>query len=274
MQTILRTFHFDIREPADKLAWCELKAKLKEGPPCHGPVFADVYSKFKEYDGTTVDLETKHLFNHQWNMVQGSLRVFDFALESLPHNRNIRRGHYLEQTAEMHEIRRNTHACPYCGKQEPAQKGYVFCPHCLNSDNLKLDDILKGATRMRPVDSEREWTPLSPAERNHLLPLYTEAQLRMSEDKSAAFLKTVRERCRKKISRAYCERRGYERLIELGLGIFAMENVIYYNHTGRFGFGWRQPLSAIELSTVLDVISEFSFPYDIKCDDGRTLSGN
>lgn len=274
MQTTLRTFNFDIREPDQKAAWCELRAKLKEGPPCHGPVFSDVWSKFKEYDGTVVELETKHLFNNQWNMVQGNLRVFDYALESLQYQPNIRRGHYLEQTTEMREIRRNTHACPYCGKQEPAQKGYVFCPHCLGNAYLKLDDVLKGATRMRPVDSERDWIPLSPAERDHLLPRYADAQLRTNAAATDKFLKGVRDKCRNTIGRAYMERRGYERLCALNLGRLASENVIYYSHTGRFSFGWRKPLSGIELSDVLDVISEFSFPYDIKCEDGHTLSGN
>lgn len=274
MQTILHTFLFDISTPDGKAAWCEFKKQRQEGPPCHGPVFGDCWDKFREYDGTVVELETKHLFNNQWNMKQGNLRVFDFALESMPFAKHIRRGHWLEQTAEMREIRRNTHRCPYCGKQEPAQKGYVFCPHCLSSGYLKLDDVLKGATRMRPVDSEREWTPLTPAERNHLLPLYTEAQLRTNKVESDKFLTDVRARARKKISRAYCERRGYERLVELNLGRLAKENVIFYDHTGRFGFGWRKPLSGLELSDVLDVISEFSFPYDIKCEDGRTLSGN
>jgi hypothetical protein len=274
MQTTLHTFKFDIREPADKLAWCELKAKLKNGPPCHGPVFSDVYSQFTAYDGTVVDLQTEHLFNNQWNMEQGNLRVFDFALESLPYNRNLRRGHYLEQTEEMREVRRNTIRCPYCGKTEPAAAGSVFCSKCLGSPYLKLEDLLAGATRMRPIDSESGWTALQPGERNHLLPLYKAARTAATNTQIAEFLKKTKERARKKIGRAYCERRGYERLIELGLGMIAMQNVIYYEHTGRFGFGWREPLSAIELSTVLDVISEFSFPYDIKTADGRTLSGN
>lgn len=62
--------------------------------------------------------------------------------------------------------------------------------------------------------------------------------------------------------RQKAHRAAAKQLIELGLGMLAMQNVIYYDHTGRFGFGWREPLSDVELSTVLDIISEFSFPYD------------
>jgi len=42
-----------------------------------------------------------------------------------------------------------------------------------------------------------------------------------------------------------------------------MENTIYYDHTGKFGFGWRQPLDAKTESALLDKISEFRWPYEI-----------
>lgn len=51
-------------------------------------------------------------------------------------------------------------------------------------------------------------------------------------------------------------------------------NVIFYSHTGRFSFGWRTKLDADTAAALLAVISEFSWPYDLLCADGRTLSGN
>lgn len=45
---------------------------------------------------------------------------------------------------------------------------------------------------------------------------------------------------------------------------FSLDNVIYYSHTGRFCFGWRQPVSDSVASKLLDVMSEFPFPYTIK----------
>lgn len=59
-------------------------------------------------------------------------------------------------------------------------------------------------------------------------------------------------------------------LLDHGLSI---ENVIYYSHTNRFCFGWDLPVSPVVESTILDVISEFPYSYDIKTQDGRTLSG-
>jgi hypothetical protein len=52
-----------------------------------------------------------------------------------------------------------------------------------------------------------------------------------------------------------------------------IENVIYYKHTGVFCWGWRAPLADQDVSAVLDYISEFPFPYEIKGADGRTLAG-
>lgn len=62
-------------------------------------------------------------------------------------------------------------------------------------------------------------------------------------------------------------------LIDNGLGQLAADSVIYYGHKEQFCFGWRKPLSAGEVSRLLDVISEFALPYEIKCEGGRPLSG-
>lgn len=274
MKTILHTYKFDIREPDQKAAWCELKAKFKGGPRCHGPVLADVYSPFQALDGQEIELETKHLFDNQWSTA--TLRVFDWALEFLPYNKFLMRGHYLEQTAEMREIRRNTDRCGYCGTQEPAAKGYIFCPHCIDSEYLKESDLK--LTRMKAVDYQGEREELSEAERAHLLPLYREAQTHGTTERGKARIAKLRvnlqTRYHKKIASANTERDGYSWLIDNGFGQLAADNVIFYDHTGRFGFGWRTPLDQYTLDRVLESISEFGWPYDIKTADGRTLSGN
>jgi hypothetical protein len=51
-----------------------------------------------------------------------------------------------------------------------------------------------------------------------------------------------------------------------------IDNVIYYTHTGKFGFGWRTPLDAAEVSALLDIITEFPYLYEIKAADGRKLT--
>jgi hypothetical protein len=52
-----------------------------------------------------------------------------------------------------------------------------------------------------------------------------------------------------------------------------IDNVIYYAHENVFCFGWRAPLADTDVSRVLDFISEFPYPYRIKCADKRTLEG-
>lgn len=176
---------------------------------------------------------------------------------------------------EMIEIRRNTNKCPYCGKQEPAAKGYVFCPHCLDSEYLTEDYLLKGMTRMRAIDEDHnELKPLTDAERAHLLPLYREAQLHGNTERGKARIAKQRQdierNARAAIRNAETERAGMLWLMDHGINI---SNVIYYSHTGRFGFGWRQPLGGEVLSGLLDIITEFPFPYDIETTDKRKLSG-
>src|SRR5215472_14446345 len=136
LQTIFHAYRFDLDNATERTAWEALKAKLTaEGLE----VFETWGGKGSHYqpelDGRILELETAHLFDNQWNTapIEGhtdkGLRVFDWAKDyPIDFSPNIARGHWLEQTAEMREVRRNTVGCGYCGRQEPAAKGYVFCP--------------------------------------------------------------------------------------------------------------------------------------------------
>lgn len=66
------------------------------------------------------------------------------------------------------------------------------------------------------------------------------------------------------------ERDAHVWLIDHGLDL---DNVIYYDHEGVFCFGWRDKVPAETVARILAVISEFPYPYRIKCADGRTLEG-
>lgn len=291
MKTKLHTYNFDLRKPEDSAAWETLRAKLrKTHPHCmesHGG--ASHYAPLAHHDGETVTLEIAHLFNNQWNTAPGCLsangyRVFDWALDYNPNgNPKIKRGHYLEQTPDMRELRRNTCGCGYCGKQEPVTKGLTFCPHCLDSEYLTEKDL--PLLRMRPIDEDtpRNSRPaLSKAELAHLLPLYRHAQIHGNGERGKARM----EKARKEIESDYKkdltkakqavagvkEERDAKRWI-LNHCPGMLPNYIYYSHTGTHSFGWRgNGLSDEQASALLDVISEFPFPYEIKCADGRNLS--
>lgn len=132
MQTVVHSYHFDISKPEQAQAWDALKGKLSAWPQrmkslTNGKTY---YETGRSLDGQTITLEANHLFDNQWNSApiagisETGLRVFDWAQDVFfthcgQENRTIKQGYYLEQTAEMREIRRNTSACGYCGKQEP-----------------------------------------------------------------------------------------------------------------------------------------------------------
>lgn len=227
--------------------------------------------------GLEIDLETEHLFGNQWNTapIDGvsdkGYRVFDWA-EDYPIDfpKYIKRGHYLVITPDMEEVRRNTHKCGYCGKQEPAQKGYVFCPHCMGS--AYLDEKSLHLRRMLPVESD-ERPPLTESERAYLIPIWKEAQLKGAGERCEKAKKAKRLQIengyKNAINKAETEYKGFTWLLDNG---FNVENVIYYSHTNKFSFGWMKPIDGELLSSLLDIISEFPFNYEIKCGDGRTLT--
>ncbi len=281
IKTTIHTYRFDTREPDEAARYKALCERLKgQGLTCFETWGGESHYTFvKDIDGQEIELQTRHLFDNQWNTApipgrsEKGLRVFDWAQDYPAQiSEYIKRGHYLAQTKEMGEVRRNRAACGYCGRQEPAAKGYVFCPHCLDSPYLAEDEL--HLTRMLPVTGgpeERE--PLTDAERQHLLPLYVEAQTVANGSRAKAANEKRRRdivaRAEKTIKAAETERDGMLWLMDNGINV---ENCIYYSHTDCFGFGWREPVSPAVESAILDVISEFPFRYEIKCADGRKLN--
>jgi len=281
METTIAYYNFDLDNAEEAMAWAALKRELKTTPG-RGHImnaFGGDNSKVRmhksnycdgkrippniEIETEEIELECECLFENQWNTP--TRRVFDWWLEYLQDNNNIRRGHYLEITDEMREIRRNTHKCGYCGKMEPAAKGYTFCPHCIDSEYLEESQLR--LTRMMPVDTPFETVlpDLADAERDHLLPLYKEAQIHGATARGKERIR--KQRCDTKhrrdtaIENATTEHDGIMWLLDNGVNT---NNVIFYSHTGRFGFGWRKPIDDELYSSLVDVLCEFPFDYDIK----------
>lgn len=227
----------------------------------------------------TVALDPKHLFGNQWNTaddagdeVTRGWRLFDWyeAMTSVSRGCiHTGRGHWLEITPAMREILRNTNACGYCGHQEEAQRGLLFCDRCLGSRYLKREDLR--LLRMRSVEdrdrymigrhSAELYPELSVSEWEHLFPQYQQAQREARTKREAQRLVDARTAADQRLRAAQIEHKAYTWLIDHG---FDTDNVIYYNHTGRFCFGWREPLKPEEKSRLLDVLSEFPFDYDLK----------
>lgn len=268
IKTVLHSYQFDTSSKEGQEGYSALCAQLKELDKFCAWGGKDLH--LSHLSGKTVALETNHLFSNQWDTapVEGSksgLRVFDWA-ENYPINfrKSVKRGHYLVQTEEMREIRRNTCGCGYCGKQEPAQKGYVFCPHCLGSEYLTEKDLF--LLRMLPVGQHKSTRPpLTVAEFDYLRPLFLDAQVNGGSDRKAARIAKARaDLLKSRDTAVHCavtEFSGFTWLMDRGI---KTDNVIYYGRTDVFCFGWRKPLDSDMLAHFKQVTEGFPFAVEFK----------
>ena len=215
----------------------------------------------------TYHIEKKHLFNNQSNTVEG-FRVFDWY-DGMPNmdNRKCRIGHYIKAGPgwdALMELRRNTNRCGYCGHEEAAAKGLVFCDRCIDSEYLTEKDLRM--TRMRACSEGHAYTSpdLTEAERAHLIPLFKHAQLHGATERGKARMIKKREEIRvtydKAIKNAETEFGGFSWLLDR---VLLADNCIFYNHTGRFNFGWRKPYTDEEAAELRAQLADFKYPYDI-----------
>jgi hypothetical protein len=280
IKTVMHAYCFDTAKREDAEAYKELRERLRaQGLDC----FETWGGRGSYYDsrfvgGVEVELETKHVFSNQWNTApiagisESGLRVFDWAQDYPINFRTaIKRGHYLVQVPEMAAVRRDTLACGYCGKHEPAASGAEFCDKCLDSAFLKESELhllrlLPAGVRLPKRDE------LTPEERERLMPLYVQAQTHGRARRNAQQAEARRKRVAKDyaehvakaqraIERAAAERDGFLWLLDRGMNT---ENVIFYNHTGKFSFGWRSPITGATREALLAALAEFPYPYDVE----------
>jgi hypothetical protein len=222
-----------------------------------------------------VEIDPAHIFGNQWNeAANGSnpgRRLFDWYEEYT--EQKFKRGHWLEITPELAELRRVTLSCGYCGKHygphhAPAP-ATPFCTACLDSEYLKPEDL--HLTRLVPVIEPAAARPaLTDAERAELMPRYVERQTTGTDSRANAKRNKQRadvlETFAKTMSAAAEERDGMLWLWDRGI---TLDNVIYYDHTREFSFGWRSPVSPEVKAKLLDLLCEFPFAYEIKATDGK-----
>lgn len=283
IKTTLHTYTFDTSTENGKTDYARLLERLAPRKPM--VMGGGTAHTVGILDGREVELELAHVFDNQWNTapIDGfgdkGLRVFDWYEDANHRDRWIKAGHYLDITPEMIAVRRDTFCCGYCGKQYPRAEGEAlgFCSQCFDSEYLQEGDLY--LTRLLPVaesgigGSNRR--ALSKAERAKLVPRFIAAQTHGETERGKARIAAKRAKVaddfNKAVHAATAKRDGFTWLMDRGMNT---DNVIYYAHTNRFSFGWRKPLGESEVASILEVISEFPFSYDLQCDNGRTLSGN
>lgn len=271
-----RLHHFAFQLPRDAAAYAEMVHKIEaSGPEGRGHKMHSLSDRFDYSKAGTVEdveLDPSYLFENQWNETEasGNRRLFDWFEEAIfvngRENTNSKRGHWLEITAEMAAARSECRKCGYCGKHygplhEPIPGD--FCTACLDSPYLKEGEL--HLLRLLPLVGLQQRDKLTEGERAALMPAYIDRQTTGSDSRAKARRDNQRASVlaeyEKDARNATAERDGKLWLWDRG---FDLENVIYYSHTGKFCFGWRSPLSDSVVSKLLDVISEFPFPYEIK----------
>lgn len=269
MKTTLHYYYLNTETQANE--YDTLCNKLKaQGLKKFGSITANHNTWYSEHikplNGKQVELETECLFDNQWNTAptdtsENGLRIFDWA-EAIYENPSVKEGHWLEQTKEMKEIRRNTNVCGYCGNYKPAAKGDVFCSKCLGSSYLQESEL--HLTRMMPVNKglwggKRQ--KLTEAEKAHLLPLYVAAQTKGIKAQAEKVREDIRKTYKRRIETAATEWRGFTWLLDHEI---LTNNCIYYSHTNKFCFGWRSPLDENVARQLESDLRGFPFVYEMK----------
>lgn len=271
MKTVLHSYYFNTEIPEELEAYAALKKSLSsQGLECF-ETWGGKSHYLPELDGKTITLETEYLFNNQWNTApieEGKLgyRVFDWAEDYMPigANKRIKKGHWLEQTEEMKAIRDNTLKCGYCGKQYAKVSAPVFCDACIDNQYLIEKDLR--LLRLYPISTDvKQFPELNEEEQAFLLPRYRERQMFGITERG----KARRAKEKADIERAYLKetrsaQRKHDGLLWLWEKGISLDNVIYYDHTDTFSFGWRKPLEPELENRMKELLEGFPFTYEFK----------
>ena len=216
-----------------------------------------------------VTLETDNLFDNQWNSAEG-FRLFNKAKYTYA-NPKYKCGYWLEQTPEMVAILTGTAKCGYCGHKAPVGEK-DFCDKCLGSPHLSEQDL--NLLRMQPIEEPglretvkserkryRKRAPLTEQERETLLPRYVEAQTKAKSNHAQKALSDALKKCERKVKLANMEYDGTVRIAEADI---PLDNVIFYEHTETFCFGWRNGMSDEVKEVLKEKLKDFPYKIELK----------
>ncbi len=280
-------YRIDVSRPEGRKAYTELCEDLKEIPFEMWRISATVSGATSEFlkslqekldihVSTTADyqlhrreihLETKHLFENQWDIAEG-FRLHnktEFEWPAL----HIKEGYYIRQNPEMIAVLQGTAKCGYCGHHAPVGEK-DFCDNCISSPYLEVSNLR--LLRMEPIEAPERRTgktlktprgarPLSEEELAVVMPRYMEAQTKFREQQAAKLRADVEAGLNKILERATIKRDGMIWILNAGI---PTENVIFYSHTKTFYFGWRNPVSKEVRAVLLEKLKEFPFNFEIK----------
>ena len=279
-------YRIDVSRPEGRKAYAELCETLKEIPFETWRISATVsgaISKFLkslqeklgihvstadyQLHSREIHLETKHLFESQWNTAEG-FRLHnktEFEWPAL----HIKEGYYIRQNPQMIAVLQGTAKCGYCGHHAPVGEK-DFCDNCISSPYLEVANLR--LLRMEPIEAPERRTgetlkiprgarPLSEEELAVVMPRYIEAQTKVRQEKEKELRATIKRNLEQKIELAETDAKGMLWLLDAGISV---ENMIFYPHTRTFCFGWRNPVSKEVRAELVEKLKEFPFDFEIK----------
>ena len=205
-----------------------------------------------------VFLETKFIFDNQWNGSSESLkdyRFFDWLVYEFP-NKKIKAGYWIEPTYETADIR-GQFQCRYCGHINGYDKGDGFHHKCLSSPYLKQSELyLPTFARIHSKwNKDPDWSEIDIPDEIKKEYLEKQKEMRRNEFQKqyADFVKSTK----KKIADKEKELKVWEFLSDHDFLDF--KNLIYYSHSETFCFGWRETYSKEEGSALRDMLEIIGF---------------
>lgn len=284
-------FRIDVSRPEGRKAYAELCEDLKEIPfetwvtqgrfPNGNTNFGlhrfidslkeklniNLSSEVSQLYSREIHLEIKHLFEDQWNTVEG-LRLHNKTLFEWP-ALHIKEGYYIRQNTQMIAVLQGTAKCGYCDRQAPVGER-DFCDNCISSPYLEVSNLR--LLRMEPIEAPERRTgetlkiprgarPLSEEELAVVMPRYMEAQTKLREQQAAKLRAEVEAGLSKVIELATIKRDGMIWILDAGI---PTENLIFYPHTRTFCFGWRNPVSKEDRADLIEKLKEFPYDFEIK----------
>jgi hypothetical protein len=235
--------------------------------------FDSLYFQYQNIPAGVYHVETDHIFSNQYNTVEG-YRIFEKCTRlSIAYQKTQKtNGYYIsEGIKKIREYQKRVKLCGYCGAQY-IDSDKVYCEKCMDSKYLRESElnllILKPV--LSPLNVDRK---IPEGYKEEILSQYHIAQGLGKENREKTIMSKNRKKvknlipdaekkCKQIMESAKKETEAYTWLLDNGFNI--LDNVIYYDHTDKFVFGWYKPLDNEIKSRLLTKLSEFPFDYEFK----------
>ena len=258
MKVKLNRYHFDLSNKDESAKYSALVDELTaRGLKCFS-VLACQHEGFPPEGYHTI--ETDFVFDNQYNT--DKFRIFDWT-EVIYDNRGVKDGYYLTETEELEAFKTQHYVCGYCGHRHNGHDAPINCHKCLGNPYLKPTEL--HLTVMNPVKGPKRQSTVT-------IEAYDAAQEKAKADYAVEQKKRLVKEADKCIedAKGKAEKIIYEaeekaKIMRQG---YSTENLIYYDHTGKWVLGWREPVTQEESEKFRSL--DLDIDVEIKMKDGTT----